>query len=100
MVEISWTSQSIDDLNNIAEFIAKDSPKYARLFIEKVFDRSEILVTHPNSGRVVPEIKDESIRELIFNSYRIIYKFYSKRVDILTVHHGSRLLKNSPLFKK
>lgn len=100
MVEIRWTSQSIDDLNNIAEFISKDSPKYARLFIEKIFDRSEILTTHPNSGRIVPEIKDESIRELIFNSYRIIYKLYSKRIDVLTVHHGSRLLKNSPLFKK
>ena len=63
MVEIKWTTQAIDDLNNIAEFISKDSRKYARLFIEKIFDRSEILITHPKSGRIVPEVKDQNIRE-------------------------------------
>jgi len=43
---------------------------------------------------MVPEIEDESIRELILGSYRIIYKIVSQeRIDILTVHHSARMLK-------
>ena len=99
MAEVKWTTQSLEDINSIAEYISKDSVRYAELFVDKVFERAEILNTHPRAGRVVHEIEDESIRELILLSYRIIYKIYPSRIDILTVHHSARLLENSPLFE-
>ena len=99
MAEIKWTTQSLEDINSIAEYISKDSVRYAELFVEKIFHRVEILNKHPRTGRIVPEIEDESIRELILISYRIIYKIYSSHIDILTVHHSARLLKNSSLFE-
>ena len=99
MAEIKWTTQSLEDINSIAEYISKDSVRYAELFVEKIFYRTEILNKHPRTGRIVPEIEDESIRELILISYRIIYKIYSSHIDILTVHHSARLLKNSSLFE-
>ena len=99
MAEVKWTTQSLEDINSIAEYISKDSVRYAELFVEKVFERSEILNSHPRAGRIVPEIEDESIRELILLSYRIIYKIYPSLIDILTVHHSARLLENSPLFE-
>jgi mRNA-degrading endonuclease RelE of RelBE toxin-antitoxin system len=38
---------------------------------------------------------------LILGNYRIIYLIVnSKQIDILTVHHGRRLLGNNPVFKK
>ncbi|MBC7695545.1 MAG: hypothetical protein H7141_08885 [Burkholderiales bacterium] len=43
MVEINWTEQSLDDINNIAEFIAKDSIKYANIQVELFFERTHIL---------------------------------------------------------
>ena len=99
MAEVKWTTQSLEGINSIAEYISKDSVRYAELFVEKVFERAEILNTHPRAGRMVPEIEDESVRELILISYRIIYKIYPLRIDILTVHHSARLLENSPLFE-
>jgi len=97
MVEVNWTLQSVEDINSIAEYIAKDSLKYAKLQVERIFARVEILETAPLSGRIVPELNITKIRELILGNYRIIYKVINKnRIDILTVHHSARLLSNSP----
>jgi toxin ParE1/3/4 len=94
MVEVKWTNQSIDDIGNIAEFIAKDSVKYARLQVSIFFETCKILEQFPNAGRIVPEKGKENIRELIVGSYRIIYQIISlEKIDILTVHHSHRILK-------
>jgi len=46
----------------------------------------------PRSGRIVPEIRHDDIREVILQSYRIIYRVHPDEVEILTIHHGARLL--------
>jgi toxin ParE1/3/4 len=100
MVEVRWTAQSLEDINNISEFIAKDSEKYASIQVKRFFELAEILEHQPTSGRVVPEFQDETLRELILGNYRLIYLIVSKtRIDILTVHHSRRLLLNNPAFK-
>ncbi|MBK6983842.1 MAG: type II toxin-antitoxin system RelE/ParE family toxin [Bacteroidetes bacterium] len=98
MVEISWTEQSIEDINNIAEYIAKDSVKYANIQVELFFERTHILKTMPLSGKITPELNKPKIRELNSGNYRIIYKIVSKnQIDILTVHNGYKLLKKTKL---
>jgi addiction module RelE/StbE family toxin len=100
MVEIIWTDQALADIEHIAEFISKDSEKYARRQVKKFFDRAAILKSNPFSGRTVPEINNENIRELIINSYRIIYLVVTPgKLSILTVHHGARLLPDLPTFE-
>jgi toxin ParE1/3/4 len=94
MARLNWTEQSINDLLNIAEFIAKDSIKYSVIQIKRIRERAKLLKTQPLLGRIVPETKNESIRELILGSYRIIYKIISEeRIDILTVHHSAKILR-------
>jgi len=96
MVEIKWTPQAIEDINSIAEYISKDSVKYAKIQTERFFEAASVLLTKPNVGRVVPEIKKSNIRELILGNYRIIYRIISsKRIDILTIHHSARKIKSS-----
>ena len=98
--KVNWTNLALEDISNIAEFISKDSFHYAQLQTERFFARVEILETHPLSGRVVPELSKNELRELIEGSYRIVYRIVSPdRLDILTIHHASRLLSNNPLFK-
>lgn len=93
MVKINWTSQSINDIENIAEFIAKDSERYAQIQTQRFFEAVEVLQTNPKIGRVVPEFKSDVVRELILGNYRVIYHLVSKDlIDILTVHHSKRLL--------
>ena len=101
MVEVRWTEKALNDIDNIAEFIAKDSVKYAKIQVSRFFDATEILKLQPRSGRIVPEIGDNKIRELIIGNFRIIYRLVTnKQVDGLTVHHSRRLLKNNPSFKE
>jgi toxin ParE1/3/4 len=51
----------------------------------------------PRSGRETPELGKEDIREIIVGSYRVIYRIKAEQVQILTVHHGSRILDVSRL---
>lgn len=100
-VEIKWTLHALHDIESIAEFIAQDSEHFAVIQINKFFIRSQILEKFSFAGRVVPELGDEHIRELIEGNYRIIYRVVSKnRVDILTIHQSYQLLSSNPLFKK
>ena len=92
MARINWTEQALDDVEAICDFISKDAPRYAQIFAGKVFNATEILATYPYSGRSVPEVDDDKIREIILGNYRIIYKVKNGTVDILTVYHSARLL--------
>jgi toxin ParE1/3/4 len=92
MAQVRWTPQAADDLDAIAEFIARDSPHFAGLFAADILQTVGQLADFPESGRIVPEVGDRSIREIILGSYRIIYRRRSDVVEILTVHHGARLL--------
>lgn len=94
MVKINWTPQSQNDLISIAEFIAQDSKKYAKLHIKRIRERVRQLSEFPNSGRILPELDNPRIREIVLGNYRIIYLFVNaERIDILTVHHSAKLLK-------
>lgn len=91
MVQIKWTLQAKDDLNSIFDYISNDSKNYAKRQILKLKARPGILLKHIRIGRIVPEMEDPRIRELIEGRYRIVYKIVSEsQVDILTVHHSSR----------
>jgi toxin ParE1/3/4 len=78
MARLNWTDQSIQDMINIADFIAKDSVRYAKITIERIRSASQQLKVYPASGRKVPETDNDAIRELILGNYRIIYSIVSK----------------------
>lgn len=76
-----------------------DSVKYAESQVDSFFTNAQLLETFPLAGRIVPETHTKSLRELIIGNYRLVYEIMNaKRIDILTVHHSARLLKNSPVF--
>lgn len=91
MVQINWTFQAKNDLQDIAGYISKDSKRYARLQIIRITTRTKILKSQIYSGKIVEEIGQQDIRELIEGNYRIIYKIINPgRADILTIHHSAR----------
>jgi toxin ParE1/3/4 len=101
MAKIIWTGRSLKDLEEIGEYIAKDSPKYAKLTLEKLIETTRLIEQNPLIGRIVPEVKQKNIREIVTGNYRIIYHLINKDHSyILTIHHSSRLLSNNPGFRK
>jgi toxin ParE1/3/4 len=94
MAEVRWTPQAIEDIDNIAKYIAKDSTKYAFVQVQEFFDAALMLEEFPQSGRIVPEVGTKNIREIIVGFYRIIYRIRNANlVEIITVYHSYRLLK-------
>jgi toxin ParE1/3/4 len=101
MVKVVWTHSAIQALEDIGEYIANDSDKYAKIVVQQLFESTDILEAYPKAGRIVPEFRNKRIRELIRMNYRIVYLIVSlERIDVLTVHHSARLLKKSRLGKR
>ena len=95
MAQINWTKQALSDLEAIGDYIARDSPAIAQVFVNRIISSIVRLETFPSSGRIVPESGRESIREVIFRNYRIVYSLESDTIYILTVFHASKSLTNS-----
>ena len=91
-MRVHWTPTAIEHLLAIYEYIAQDSPTYARRLVDRLTRRSEQIGIFPRSGRMVPEYHREDVRELIEKPYRIIYRVKEEQVDVLAVVHGARLL--------
>lgn len=92
MAEVVWTPRAYADLEAIGDYHAQSETGYAVLLVRKLLFASERLKTFPASGRMVPEIGDDNMREIIHRNYRIIYLYIPEddRVEILTVFHASR----------
>ena len=93
MVEIKWTENALVDLDDIASFISKDSPNYAQILVKQIYEMVSHLEEFPKFGRKVPEYNDPNLREILYKNYRIIYLIKSEHLEIISISHGSRLLK-------
>ena len=91
-MKVEWSNPAVDDVLAIKNYIARDSEAYAEHFAEHIIEAAESLDSLPARGRAVPEANDDSIRELIFGNYRIIFRVEEERVLLLTVIHGARSL--------
>lgn len=94
-MRVHWTENAVEHLVNIYEYIALNSPTYAKRMVDKITRRSEQIADFPLSGRKVPEYDAEDIRELIEKPYRIIYRIKPHQIDVVAVIHGTRLLQNN-----
>jgi len=92
MAEIEWSSKAENDLNEIIDYIAQDSLEYALSFYEQVREKVENLILFPKMGRIVPELDDPNIRELILRNYRIIYKILGEKIQLVRLFHGSKII--------
>lgn len=91
-MKIVWSPLAVERASEIAEYIAQDKPAAAVKWINVVFSKVERLSSSPEIGRVVPEIKNDQFRELIYGNYRIIYRIEKKQISILTIRHGRQIL--------
>ncbi len=91
-MKIIWSPLAIDRVSEIAAYIAQENPTAAEKWVDTVFRKVEDLQDFPESGRVVPETENKTIRELIYGNYRLIYRLEEKRISVLTVRHGKQIL--------
>ena len=93
MARITWSLRAIENLDEICNYIAKNSPGAAENLAKQVKARVESLGSSPYIGRVVAEQKnsvDRNLREIIVENYRIVYYLKEDALEIITVFHGKR----------
>lgn len=87
---VIWTTEALRDLDGAAEYIARDSGRYAAAFIRRVREVVRSVQRFPESGASVLEIDDPAIRKVFAFSYRVIYQASSNAITVLRIIHTAR----------
>jgi addiction module RelE/StbE family toxin len=90
VTRVVWTEPALEDVHEIRAHIARDSLRYSQVIAERIVGAVERLHDHPFSGRVVPEIGQQTLREVIEPPYRIVYRVRFDLVEIVAVVHSAR----------
>ena len=90
--KLIWSPAARDDLHDIVIFIAHDNPNRAMSFGYELISEADRLHEFPEFGRIVPEYRNDDIREVVFRPYRIVYRVHreAKLCEIARVWHSAR----------
>lgn len=85
---VRWTETAFEDLQEIAEFIARDKPEAARRVVERIYQAVSALQTHPMRGRLTGTT---SLREIVVNPlpYIVLYRV-GEEVEVIRILHGAQ----------
>jgi len=93
MGRVIWSPRAAADLEELCDYIANDSVRYARIVAKLIVNVVEEIPEFPKSGRVVPELEDPNVREKIVGNFRVIYRLKPDVIEVVTIIHGARTLK-------
>lgn len=96
-MKIYWTEHAIYQLTNIYDYIATDSKFFAKKVIDNITKSTLKLSTYPKIGRVVPELNQIDLREIIYKNYRIIYRLGETQITIVSLIHSAQDFNNQYL---
>ncbi|MDD1622024.1 MAG: type II toxin-antitoxin system RelE/ParE family toxin [Methylococcaceae bacterium] len=94
---VKWTDHALAQLRHIHDYIAQDSPLYAKRVAEALVSKTMGLENLPRLGRTVPELSGETVRELSLYSYRILYEIKTTHIEVLAVIHKRRDLQSDEI---
>lgn len=93
MVEIVWTNPALEQLDELAHYIALDKPDAARALVRKVVEAVARLAEFPLSGRVPGELPDSVYGEIVVPPCRVLYRPTEGKVFIIHIMREERLLR-------
>ena len=94
MAQVVWTEPALDDLDEIADYIALDKVDAAKRLVQSVFNAVDRLREFPDSGRRPPELGKSRYREVINGPCRILYRHANNKVFVLYVMRSERQLRS------
>lgn len=97
-MRIVWSPTAKNKIKDILEYISEDNPDAALKLIDDFEAKVGKLRENPESGRILPETNNTSIRELVVHeNYGIIYEINPGVIEILTVRHFRQNFSKSDL---
>ncbi len=95
---VKWTDHAKSQVRHIHDYIAQDSPLYARRVSQALVKKTIGLDKLPRKGKKVPELNVDAVRELGLYSYRILYEIKSEAlIDVLAVIHKRQHLEQEDI---
>lgn len=91
-MKVVWTDRAKVRLRMIHAHIANDAPLVAPEVVQRIIARSRLIVAAPYAGRQVPEYRRDDLREVLERPFRIIYRIWPDRIDVITVMYYRQLL--------
>jgi plasmid stabilization system protein ParE len=99
VTQVFWTPQAREDLQTLYDYISRDSLHYAGVVVDRVVEAMARIADFPESDRIVPELSRRDVREVLWRSYRIVYRLTTNHAQahVLTVFRAERLFPYSRL---
>lgn len=94
MANVIYAPEADGDLFGIVEFIARDKPRAARLWLLKIRETCETLATQPEMGELRPGFGVADARSFSFGNYVIFYRAIEDGIEVSRVIHGNRDMGN------
>ena len=92
MAEVIWAVRAYEHLDQIGEYIKKDSLIQASRVVQLVVRETHRLIDNIRIGHIIPELREDRYRELKVFNYRILYKIVSEnKVAIIGIVHAKRV---------
>lgn len=92
MKTLAFAPKALQDLQDIGDFIAQDSPLRALTFVEELVEHCQTLTSAPEAYPVLTDL-DPGIRRVVHGAYLILFRLEPEELRVVRVLHGSRLLR-------
>ncbi len=89
-MKVVFSREANDDLERIAEYIARDNPIRAVSFINELVDAAIQITEAPQAFAPVSLYAQFGMRRKPYGSYSIFYKAEDNRVGIVRVLHSAQ----------
>lgn len=86
-MKIRWTSEAVDDLARLHDFLGQHNPKAALRAVTALRNAVRQLATHPRLGPSLPGFEQRNVRRLVLGAYEMRYELAETSIHILRFFH-------------
>ena len=84
---LRWTERAVAHLEALVDYVSLTSPVYAEGIVSRIDQRLQLACTQPEFGKVVLDVEDSALRELVVPPYRIFYRIRPDAIEVLVIVH-------------
>jgi plasmid stabilization system protein ParE len=92
---LRWTERAVLHVEALVDYVSLTSPVYAEGIVSRIDQRLQLACTHPEIGKVVVEVQDSALRELVVPPYRIFYRIRTDAIEVLAIVHERRHMRGA-----
>ncbi len=89
---LRWTERAVAHLEALVDYVSLTSPVYAEGMVSRIDQRLQLASTHPEIGKMVLDLEDSALRELVVPPYRLFYRIRPDAIEVLAIVHERRYL--------